>query len=162
MAWWENARANSSSRGNHDKRARPQALRQAGSGGHGESGLRFDSTVPVEEIACPPAEIAGLKPEDYEIIDTKVTERLCQRSSYYVKRYLRPVVKIKASKVLVNEPAPEAVFERSYADATLLIPLIVSTNLHHEIGLLLKNHRLRRSLTAYAHPKGLINGPWIY
>lgn len=59
----------------------------------GESGLRFDSKVPVEEIPCPPAEIEGLNPEDYEVIDTKYSERLCQRSgSYYIKRYVRPVV----------------------------------------------------------------------
>lgn len=64
---------------------------------YAESGLRFDSAVPVEEINCPTAEIAGLKPEEYEVIDTKITERLSHRSSYYVKRYLRPVVKIKES-----------------------------------------------------------------
>lgn len=86
----------------------------------GESGLRFDSTVPVEVIECPPAEIAELKEDDYEIIDTKVTERLCQRSSYYVKRYVRPVVKLKTKSGLYNQLAPESVFDRSYADATLL------------------------------------------
>jgi hypothetical protein len=58
----------------------------------GETGLRFDSTVPVEEISCPLEELSGLDPSEYEVIETKVTERLCQRSSYYVKRYLRPVV----------------------------------------------------------------------
>lgn len=89
----------------------------------GESGLRFDSTVPVQEIPCPPAEIKGLSPEEYEVIDTKYTERLCQRSSYYVKRYVRPVVKIKGK--LTNEPAPASVFERSYADATLLAGMAV-------------------------------------
>lgn len=92
----------------------------------GESGLRFDSTVPVEEIPCSPAEIAGLSPDEYEIIDTKYTERLCQRSgSYYVKRYVRPVVKIKDSQKVTNSPAPAAVLDRSYADVTLLAGLAV-------------------------------------
>lgn len=91
----------------------------------GESGLRFDSSVPVEEIQCPPAEIAGLTAEEYEIIETKVSERLCQRSgSYYIKRFVRPVVKLKDATI-VSEPAPAAVFEKSYADVTLLSGILV-------------------------------------
>lgn len=92
----------------------------------GESGLRFDSTVPVEVIPCLPKEIEGLSPEQYEVIDTKVTERLCQRSgSYFIKRFERPVVKIKATHVVTNEPAPAAVLERSYADVSLLAGMAV-------------------------------------
>lgn len=92
----------------------------------GESGLRFDSSVPVEEIQCPPAEIKGLSPEQYEIIDTKYTERLCQRSgSYYVKRFARPVVKIIGSQKVTNAPAPATVLERSYADVSLLAGIAV-------------------------------------
>lgn len=92
----------------------------------GESGLRFDSSVPVEEIACPPDEIKELSPDQYEVIDTKYTERLCQRSgSYYVKRYVRPVVKIKDSGVVTNQPAPATVLERSYADVSLLAGVLV-------------------------------------
>jgi len=92
----------------------------------GESGLRFDSTVPVEEIPCPPKEIEGLSPEQYEVIDTKYTERLCQRSgSYFIKRFVRPVVKIKETQQVTNAPAPEAVLDRSYADVSLLAGLVV-------------------------------------
>lgn len=92
----------------------------------GESGLRFDSTVEVEESTVLPVEAQGLSPEQYVIIETKVTERLCQRSgSYYVKRTLRPVVKIGASGEVKNAPAPDAVFERSYADVTLLAGIVV-------------------------------------
>lgn len=98
----------------------------------GESGLRFNSTVPVEEKSLPPIGIEGLTPDQYEVIDTKVTERLCQRSgSYYVKRYLRPVVKIKESGELTTVPAPEAVFERSYADVTLLAGVLVDKFQYH-------------------------------
>lgn len=124
----------------------------------GESGLRFDSTVPVEEISCPPAEIAGLKPEEYEVIDTKITERLCQRSSYYVKRYLRPVVKIKHSKQLVNQPAPDAVFDRSYADISLLAGILVDKFQYH-MPLFRQHQRMaqsgikiaRSNLTSWTH-----------
>ena len=132
----------------------------------GESGLRFDSTVPVEEIQCPPAEIEGLKPEEYEVIDTKVTERLCQRSSYYVKRYLRPVVKLKASKELVNQPAPEAVFERSYADATLLAGILVDKFQYH-MPLFRQHQRMaqsgikisRTNLTSWTHRTAALFAP---
>ena len=98
----------------------------------GESGLRFDSTVPVEEIQCPPSEIATLSPDQYEVIDTKYTERLCQRQgSYYIKRYVRPVIKIKETQKLVTLPAPAAVLERSYADVTLLAGMIVDKLVYH-------------------------------
>lgn len=91
----------------------------------GESGLRFDSNVPVEEVQCPPSEIAGLQPEEYEIIDTKYSERLCQRSgSYYIKRFVRPVVKLRDASI-VTTPALPAVFEKSYADVTLLAGMLV-------------------------------------
>jgi len=91
----------------------------------GESGLRFDSTVPVEVIPCPPEEIKGLKPDEYEVLDTEYTERLCQRSgSYYIKRYVRPVVKLKDASI-VTDPAPSGVFNRSFADVTLLSGILV-------------------------------------
>ena len=98
----------------------------------GESGLRFDSGIPVEVIPQPPAEIQGLTPDQYEIIETKVTERLCQRiGSYYVKRFLRPVVKIKASSQIVTTSAPASVFEKSYADASLLAGILVDKFLYY-------------------------------
>jgi len=132
----------------------------------GESGLRFDSSVPVEEIPCPPAEIAGLKPEEYEVIDTKVTERLCQRSSYYVKRYLRTVVKLKASKEIVNQAAPEAVFERSYADATLLAGILVD-KFQYYMPLYRQHQRMaqsgikiaRANLTSWTHRTAALFAP---
>jgi len=97
----------------------------------GESGLRFDSSVPVEESMVLPDEAKSLSPDDYEIIDTKVTERLCQKpAAYYVKRTLRPVVKLKNGSVK-NAPAPEAVFERSYADASLVAGIAVEKFQYH-------------------------------
>jgi len=98
----------------------------------GESGLRFDSSVPVEESTCLPPEAAGLTPEEYEVIDTKVTERLCQRAgTYYVERVVRPVIKLKESGKVANAPAPASVLERSYADVSLLSGLLVDKFLYH-------------------------------
>jgi len=111
----------------------------------GESGLRFDSTVEVVEIACPPSEIATLSSDEYEVIDTKYTERLCQRQgSYYIKRFGRPVVKIKESQKLVTLPAPAAVLERSYADVTLLAGIAVDKFMYH-LPLFRQHQRLERS-----------------
>ena len=132
----------------------------------GESGLRFDSTVPVEVIECQPAEIAALKPEDYEVIATKVTEGLCQRSQYFVKRYLRPVVKIKANSELVTAAAPDAVFERSYADVSLLSGILVDKFQYH-LPLFRQHQRMtqvgikiaRANLTSWTHRTAALLSP---
>ena len=132
----------------------------------GETGLRFDSSVPVEEIPCPPAEIAGLDANDYEVIGIKVTERLCQRSSYYVKRFLRPVVKLKTSSELVTAPAPESVFERSYADVTLLSGILVDKFQYH-MPLFRQHSRMtqcgikiaRANLTSWTHRTAALLAP---
>ena len=73
----------------------------------------------------PRLRLPDFPPSQYDVIDTKVTERLCQRSSYFVKRFLRPVVKIKATGELFGAAAPTSVFERSYADVTLLSGMLV-------------------------------------
>jgi transposase len=125
----------------------------------GESGLRFDSTVPIEVIQCSPKEIEGLTPEQYEVIDTKYTERLCQRSgSYYIKRFVRPVVKIKETEIVTNEPAPTAVLDRSYADVSLLAGIAVDKFQFH-LPLYRQHQRLaqagiviaRGNLTSWLH-----------
>ncbi len=56
----------------------------------------FDATrVPVEVIELAAPEIAGLGPEDFEVIGHKDSYRLAQRpGSYVVIQYRRPVVKI--------------------------------------------------------------------
>lgn len=131
----------------------------------GESGLRFDSTVPVEEIACPPVEIKGLSTSEYEVIDTKITEKLCQRSSYYVKRYLRPVVKLKASNI-VTAPAPDSVFERSFADVTLLSGILVD-KFQYYMPLYRQHQRMtqsgikiaRANLTSWTHRTATLLSP---
>jgi transposase len=67
-----------------------------------EPALFFDpERVPVETIAVPNPEIAGLAPAAYEIISERVTHRLAQRpGSYVVLKYVRQVVKRKDTAAL--------------------------------------------------------------
>ena len=64
-----------------------------------DSGLRFDDSVPVEEIALLAPELEGPDADDYEIISYKVTYRLAERpGSQVVLKYTRPVLKKKSSQ----------------------------------------------------------------
>jgi transposase len=88
-----------------------------------DSGLRFDPSVPVEEIRVPTP-----KPSDgaYEVIGEKVTHRLAQRpGTYVVLKYVREVIKRRDDGTLSCAPAPAAVIERSIADVSLLAGLII-------------------------------------
>lgn len=49
-----------------------------------ERGLRFDRSVPVEVIELPNPEVAGLMPDEYEVIGEKITYRLAQRPGAYL------------------------------------------------------------------------------
>ena len=81
-----------------------------------DSGLRFDASVPVKTIALPVPEIEGLSPDEYEVVDVKVTHRLATRpASYVVLRYERPVIKLRNRQALVTTAAPVGVIERSLA-----------------------------------------------
>jgi transposase len=98
-----------------------------------EPALFFDpARVPVEIIAVPNPEIAGLAPAAYEIIGERVTHRLAQRpGSYVVLKYVRQVVKRKAVGTLSCPPAPPAVIEGGRADVSFLAGLVVDKFLYH-------------------------------
>ena len=77
-----------------------------------ESGLRFDPSVPLEVIELPSPELTGLTADDYEVIGEKVTYRLAQRpGAYVILKYVRKVLKRKATDTLSCPPAPPAVLE---------------------------------------------------
>lgn len=98
----------------------------------GESNIRFDASVPVDEEVVFPAEVKGLSPDSYEVIGEKVTERLVQLPAQFrVKRTIRKTVKLKAEQTLHTAPPPAAVIERSFADATLLAGLITDKFQYH-------------------------------
>lgn len=98
-------------------RAYQRRLRgEAGAEMPDERALRFDATVPVEVIAVPNPEVAGLSEAEYEIIGEKVTSRLAQRpGADVILKYVRHVLKRMDTAVLSCPPAPAAVLERSFA-----------------------------------------------
>ena len=113
----------------YQRRIKPEKLSESS---EDESGLRFSSDVPVKTIPLKPEEVADLKEgEDYEVIGEKITHRLAQRpASYVVLKYVRPVVKLKSDKV-ISHPAPEGVFDRSFADVSLVAGILVDKFQYH-------------------------------
>lgn len=105
--------------------------RRSGDGkGEDDRALRFDASVPVEEIEVANPEIVD--PENYAFVDEKVTCRLAQRpGSYVVLRYVRKVYKHKADGTFACSPAPPAVLEKSCADVSLLAGLLIDKFVYH-------------------------------
>jgi transposase len=93
----------------------------------------FDETrVPVETIELPAPEVAGLSPEDYEVVSHKDSYRLAQRpGSYVVIKYRRAVVKVKSSQALVCAPAPQGPIEGSRADVSFLAGMLIDKFRYH-------------------------------
>jgi len=97
-----------------------------------ESELRFDASVPVQEIVLTNPEVAELPPDAYEVISEKVTYRLAQRpGAYVILKYRRPVIKRKDTEGLSCPPAPPAVFEKSFADVRVLAGLLIEKFVFH-------------------------------
>jgi transposase len=106
----------------HQRRRRPQRAEPQ------DDGLRFDESVPVEEIRL---EDANLAAGEGEVISEKVTYRLAQRpASYVVLKYVRPVVK-RADGALSCPPAPPSVLGKSLADVSLLACLAIDKFQYH-------------------------------
>src|SRR4051812_4085644 len=97
-----------------------------------DSDLRFDPSVPVQEIRLTTPEVAALPPEAYEVIGEKVTYRLAQRpGAYVILKYVRPVIKRKETEALSCPPAPPAVVEKIFADVSLLAGLLMEKFTYH-------------------------------
>ena len=97
-----------------------------------EGGPRFDASVPVQVIAVPNPEVETLARDAYEVIGEKVTYRLAQQpGAYVVLKYVRPVIKLKATQAISCPPAPPAVFEKSVADVSLLASLLIDKFSYH-------------------------------
>src|SRR5262245_33915170 len=106
-----------------------------------ENELRFDDSVPVQEILLSHPDVKDLPPDAYEVISEKVTYRLAQRpSAYVILKYRRPVIKRKDTDVLSCPPAPLAVFEKSFPDVSLIANLLIEKFVFH---LPLCRHRQR-------------------
>jgi transposase len=97
-----------------------------------DAGLRFNGEVPVEVITLPAPELEGPDADQYEVIGTKSTFRLAQLpASYVVLQYDRPVVKRKGGDQPLPSPAPANVLDRSLADVSLLVGLLVDKFQYH-------------------------------
>jgi transposase len=124
-----------------------------------EQVLRFDPSVPVEEILVSNPDLRDEDVPDYDLVSEKVTCRLAQRpGSYVVLRYVRKVYKRKSDGVFSCPPAPPAVLDRSCADVSFLAELLIDKFVYH-LPLYRQHQRLiaagvhlsRSTLTHLAH-----------
>ena len=101
---------------------------------HDAESLPFfdESRVPMHTIEVFEPEIAALDPDQYEVIDNKVSYRLAQRpGSYIVFKYVRPVVKRRDTKQISCAPAPLGVIEGSRAEVSFVAGLLVDKFAYH-------------------------------
>jgi transposase len=107
----------------HHRRSRKQPEKKAE-----EEILRFDDSVPVEEIRLSHPALDA----DHEIISEKTTYRLAQKpASYVLLKYIRPVIKRKDNGQIVCPPAPAAVLGKSLADVSLLACMAIDKFRYH-------------------------------
>ena len=98
----------------------------------GNGGLRFDETVPIEEVELPNQATQGLSEDEYEVIGERITERLAQRrSAYYVIRYRQQTIRLKNTRKVVTPEAPDAVVPGSMVDVTLIAGLLIDKFRYH-------------------------------
>jgi len=91
-----------------------------------------ESCVPVETIELPAPELEGAQACEFEVIGEKLTHRLAQRpGSYVILKYVRPVVKRRATQTIHCAPAPAGVIEGSRADVSFLAGLLVDKFAYH-------------------------------
>lgn len=94
--------------------------------------LRFDKSVPVEEIQVKTPELEGEDKDDYEVIGEKVTYRLAQKpASFVVLKYTSKSVKRKSTQKIISHSAPNAVFEKSLADVSFLSGMLIEKFVYH-------------------------------
>lgn len=145
----------------HHRRSRPTKSEQPVE----DDTIRFDETVPVEEIRLPHPPID----EEHEIVTEKTTLRLAQRpASYVVLKYVRPVIKRKADGQLSCPPAPAAVLGKSVADVSLLACMILDKFAYH-LPLYRQHQRMaaagvhlaRSTLTGWIHRAGDLLEPIV-
>ena len=97
-----------------------------------EDNLFFDETkVPIKIIELP-AETDGLTEDQYVVISEKFSHRLAQRpGSYVILKYVRPVIKVKATGEIATPPAPQGVIEGSRADVSLIAAILIEKFGYH-------------------------------
>jgi transposase len=145
----------------HRRRSRPIARDEAPDA----ESLRFDESVPVEEIRYPQPEIDS----EHEVISERVTFRLAQKpAAYVVLKFIRSVVKRKSDGVLSCPPAPPSVLGKSVADVSLLACMAIDKFTYH-LPLYRQHQRLaaagvhlaRSTLTSLIHRSGDLLEPIV-
>jgi hypothetical protein len=92
-----------------------------------------ESRLPVHTIEVLDPEIAALSPDQYEIIDRKVSYRLAQRpGSYEILKYVRPVVKRRDTQQSRCALSPGGVIDGSRADVSFVAGLLVDKFAYHQ------------------------------
>ena len=128
--------------------------------GEGETGLRFDDSVPVKTIHVPNPEIDDLPEDQKEHVTEKISYRLAQEpASYVVLKIVRPVMKREDTGELVCPPAPASVLPGSYAEVSVLAGLLLD-KFRYPIPLYRQHQRMqaagltlsRSSLSNWVHP----------
>lgn len=97
-----------------------------------DSRLKFDDSVPTQIIVVPNPELEGVPESELQLIDTRRTYRLAQRSSAYViLEYVQHVYKRKGADKPTCPPVPPAIYEKSSADVSFLANLLVDKFQYH-------------------------------
>ncbi len=97
-----------------------------------DTGLRFGPDVPVRVITLSCPELSGPDAHEYEIIGTKISQRLArQPGSHVVLQYERPVVKHKDSGKLITTAAPLGVLDHAQVDVSFLAGLLIDKFVYH-------------------------------
>ena len=124
---------------------RRKHTKQRGEDNVNDTGLRFDSDVPVEVIEIPHPALSGADAEDYEPLDTEISYKLAQRpGSYVVLEYRRAVLKHTPSQALSSPPMPAPVLDKCLADVSLLAGMLVDKFVYH-LPLYRQHQRLAQS-----------------
>ncbi len=144
----------------HSRRVQPKS-----SDTPSEEDLRFDPSVPVEEVRLPVPDFDA----DHEVVSETITYRLAQRpASYTVIKFIRPVVKRKSDSVLLRAALPEMVLGKSIADVSLLASMIIDKFVYH-LPLYRQHQRMsaagihlaRSTLTNFIHRSGDLLEPIV-
>jgi transposase len=113
-----------------------------------------ESRVPIESIILIDAETQQLHPDQFEVIDEKVSYRLAQRpGSYVVLKYVRPVIKRRDTQTIHCPAAPTGILEGSRADVSFAAGLLLDKFAYH-----LPLYRQHQRLTAAGIT---VSRPWL-
>ena len=123
---------------------RKKGHKQRGDDCVNDSGLRFDSNVPMKTIRCTVPELKGESAKDFEVIGYERSYRLAQYpSTHVVLEYLTPVIKRKADANIIHVPAPASIWPGSIADVSWVAGVIVEKLVYHQ-PLYRQHQRLER------------------